>query len=184
MPRTARIVAPDFPHHIVQRGNRRMNVFFKPNDYQFYLDLLKEWSKEARVDIWAYCLMPNHVHIVGVPEDTDSLRLMMSQVHKRYTMLINRREEWTGHLWQGRFASYVMDEAYALSAVRYVELNPVRSGLVEKPEDYRWSSARHHIHGVADPVLNDETIRSMVPDWQTYLQQAEHKNVLHALNQR
>lgn len=184
MPRTARIIAPDFPHHIIQRGNRRMNVFFKENDYRFYLDLLLEWSSKAGVDIWAYCLMPNHVHIVATPENSDGLRLMMSQVHRRYTAMVNKRESWTGHLWQGRFASYVMDEAHALSAIRYVEMNPVKAGLVTHPESYVWSSARAHTGRTADPLLKDHVIREMIPDWYSYLLQPEYENILRELEKR
>jgi len=122
----ARAVVPSLPHHITQRGNRRQRTFFSSDDYLLYLALMAEWCEHYRVQIWAYCLMPNHVHLIAVPESR-----------------INSREGWSGHLWQGRFASYVMDDRYTLAAARYVELNPVRAGLVNRVKNYPWSSAPH-----------------------------------------
>lgn len=184
MPRSARLIKPDFPHHVIQRGNRKMQVFFKDNDYQFYIDLLEEWCNKMNIDIWAYCLMPNHVHLVLVPRDTQGLSRALSQVHQRYTRMINKREDWSGYLWQGRFLSYVMDESYALSAVRYVELNPVVAGLVKQAEDYKWSSAYAHIHETPNALLRDEDLRVMVPNWKDYLEQKEHEHILKDLSSR
>ncbi len=135
MARLARIVIPGLPHHITQRGNRRQTVFFSDQDYRAYLDLLGDWSAKGGLKIWAYCLMPNHVHLIGVPKTEDSLRAAVAETHRRYTRLINFREGWRGHLWQERFHSFAMDEAYVYRAVRYVELNPVRAGLVKKARD-------------------------------------------------
>jgi len=111
MPRIARVVAPGFPHHITQRGNRRQETFFRDEDYVAYKSLLSEWCQRHGVDIWAYCLMPNHVHMIAVPQDEDGLRLAVGEAHRRYTREINFREGWRGHLWQGRFASFPMDES-------------------------------------------------------------------------
>jgi putative transposase len=169
MPRTARKVHPHFPHHIVQRGNRRQITFFKDNDYRYYLDLLKTWSKEAHLEIWAYCLMPNHVHIIGTPHKEDSLRLCMSQVHRRYTMMINKREGWSGHLWQSRFGSYTMDESYCLAATRYIEMNPVTAKMVDRPENWQWSSAGFRLNLRPTSLLSSEPLKSLVPDWQDFL---------------
>ena len=144
MPRTARLVIPDVPHHVIQRGNRRQPVFFKDEDRSFYLALLLKWSNIARFSIWAYCLMENHVHCVGVPLLSTSLALTFAEVHKRYSFVINKRYGWRGYLWQGRFLSYPMDEIYLYRGIRYVELNPVRAGLVPIATDYPWSSARAH----------------------------------------
>ena len=141
---------PDIPHHITQRGNRRQATFFEDNDYREYINLLSEWCATCRVDIWAYCLMPNHVHLIAVPSSEDGLRRALGETHRRYTRLINFREGWRGHLWQGRFTSFPMDEKYLLCAARYVELNPVRAKLVDKPADYKWSSALAHISGDDD----------------------------------
>ena len=132
MARMARVVVPHYPHHITQRGNRRQQTFFCNSDYLFYLHLLKEAKDLTQVDIWAYCLMPNHVHLVLVPEQQDGLAAFFSEAHRRYTKKINSREGWQGHLWQERFHSCVMDEPHLLAGVRYVELNPVKAEMVEE----------------------------------------------------
>jgi len=152
--RIARAVAPGFPHHITQRGNRRQQTFFSDDDYQAYLDLITEWCKAYAVDIWGYCLMPNHVHLVAVPENEESLALAIGKAHLRYSRRINFREGWRGHLWQGRFSSYVKDERYLLACARYIERNPVRAKLVTSPPEWRWSSARAHLDGASDGIVN------------------------------
>ena len=121
------------PHHVTQRGNRRQQTFFGEEDYQHYLELMAQFCRAEQVAIWAYCLMPNHVHLIVVPQSAESLRRAIGEAHRRYTRWINFREGWRGHLWQGRFASFVMDEDHLLTAARYVELNPVRAGLVQAP---------------------------------------------------
>lgn len=147
MARLARVVIPGIPHHVTQRGNRRQQVFFHDKDYQTYLALLAEWSAKTELTIWAYCLMPNHVHIIAVPSTETSLHKTFQETHRRYTSTINLREGWRGYLWQGRFASFPMDEHHALAAVRYVEYNPVRAGLAESPEGWQWSSAGSRTRG-------------------------------------
>ena len=132
MARIARVIAAGIPHHITQRGNRRMQTFFGDDDYRAYIALLAEWCRKCRVQIWAYCLMPNHVHLIAVPESEDALRLGIGEAHRRYSRMINFRNNWRGHLWQGRFASFPMDETYLLAAARYVEMNPVVAGLVNR----------------------------------------------------
>ncbi len=169
MPRIARVVAPGYPHHIIQRGNRRQRTFFLNGDYRLYLQLIKEWCAKFSVEIWTYCLMPNHVHLVAVPSDENGLRSAIGEAHRRYTRFINSREGWTGHLWQERFASYVMDEKYLVAAVRYIELNPVRAGLVKIAGEYLWSSARAHLAGTEDPVAQLQKIQEIVPDWGEFL---------------
>ncbi len=134
------------PHHVTQRGNRRQKTFFRDDDYQAYLDLMAERCGEHKVKVWAYCLMPNHVHLIVVPKTEDGLRRAIGEAHRRYTRRINSRRRWRGHLWQGRFASFVLDEPYLLAAARYVELNPVRARLTTAPSKYRWSSASAHIN--------------------------------------
>ncbi len=118
MTRLARVVAAGYPHHITQRGNRRQEVFFGDEDYQAYIDLLGTWCSHYGVGIWAYCLMPNHVHLIAVPESEEGLTPAISEAHRRYSRRINFREGWRGHLWQGRFASFPMDEPYLLAAAR------------------------------------------------------------------
>jgi len=169
MGRIARVVAPGFPHHITQRGNRRQRTFFADQDYVDYKTLMAEWCSRWSVQIWSYCLMPNHVHLIAVPETSEGLGRAIGEAHRRYTRMVNFREGWRGFLWQGRFASFPMDEMYLLAAVRYVELNPVRAGLAGRPEDYRWSSAAAHINGNIDSLLDDSPLNDMVGDWRGFL---------------
>lgn len=153
LPRLARIVVPDTPHHVTQRGNRREPVFFGPADYRLYRTLLAEAAVKSRTEIWAYCLMPNHVHLILTPRDADGLRATLAEAHRRYTRAINERHGWTGHLWQGRFGSVPMDEDHLAGAVRYVSLNPVRAGLVGRARDWEWSSVRAHLAGADDGLV-------------------------------
>ena len=132
MARLARVVVTGLPHLITQRGNRRQQTFYCDENYRSYLELMGQWCGAHQVEIWAYCLMPNHVHLIAVPQSADGLRRAVGEAHRRYTRLVNFREGWRGHLWQGRFASIVLDERYLLTAARYVELNPVRAGLRKK----------------------------------------------------
>jgi putative transposase len=169
MARLARVVAPGLPHHITQRGNRRQQTFFCDEDYQAYLDLMAEWCSAHSVEILAYCLMPNHVHLIAVPQSADGLARAIGEVHRRYTRMVNFREGWRGHLWQGRFASYVLDEPYLLTATRYVELNPVRAGLVNAPSRYRWSSAGAHVRGRDDRLVHVAPLLKLVPNWRGFL---------------
>ncbi len=169
MARMARVVAPGCPHHITQRGNRRQKTFFSEGDYQTYIDLMSEWTARCGVEIWAYCLIPNHVHLIAVPQSEDDLRLAIGEAHRRYTRYINFRKNWRGHLWQGRFASNVMDEPYLITAARYIELNPVRAGLVSNPVDYQWSSAKAHLVGADDSLVKVKPLLELVGDWQALL---------------
>jgi len=168
MPRFARVVVPACPHHLIQRGNRRQRVFFSDEDKAFYLVLLGRLARQHDISIWAYCLMENHVHLVVVPKAGDSFARGFGEIHRRYTLVINTREGWRGFLWQGRFLSYPLDETYCYSAVRYVERNPVRAGLVARAELYEWSSARAHVRREAPFPL-----QRAIPDWSTYLGQKE-----------
>jgi len=169
MARIARVVAEHYPHHITQRGNRRQDTFFCDDDYRYYIRLMAEWCDKCGVTIWAYCLMPNHVHLVAVPETADGLRRAIGEAHRRFTRHINFRAQWRGHLWQGRFASFLMDEQYLLTATRYIELNPVKAGLSSIPEEYPWSSARAHIKGRNDDLVKVRPLLRMVDDWRQFL---------------
>lgn len=171
MPRKSRVVVPDCPHHVIQRGNRRQRVFFGDGDRRFYLSLLKKQGDRAGLSYWAYCLMDNHVHLIAVPKLPESLILAMSSAHWRYTLAINLREDWKGSLWQGRFKSYPMDDKYLVAAVRYIELNPVRAGLVARAEDYPWSSAEAHVKKTPDPLIIDCTLTSEIKDWISFLEE-------------
>lgn len=169
MARIARVVVPCIPHHVTQRGNRSQRTFFSEDDYKSYLEVLWQWCARFGTAVWAYCLMPNHAHLVLVPSTLDGLRRAVGEAHRRYTVRINSREGWTGHLWQGRFCSYPMDNRHFLAAVRYVETNPVRAGIVSRAEDYPWSSARAHIQG--HPVFGSDPLPQLVPDWRSFLLQ-------------
>ncbi len=169
MARIARVVVPGWPHHITQRGNRRQPTFFGPDDYEAYRDLMAEWCERCGVAVWVYCLMPNHVHLVAVPESEGELRRAIGEAHRRYTRRVNFRQGWRGHLWQGRFASFVMDEAYLLTCARYVELNPVRAGLCANPAEYRWSSAAAHAAGADDRLVRAGPLLELDPRWNAHV---------------
>lgn len=154
MPRRARFVCPGAPHHVTQRGNRRGQVFFSEADHRAYLKWLREYGDSHGVEVLAYCLMPNHVHLVVVPRSADSLRRVFCQLHRRYAQCLNYRKDWSGHVWQGRYFASVLDESYLWHAIRYVELNPVRAGMVARAEDYFWSSARSRCGLRDDPLLS------------------------------
>jgi putative transposase len=153
MARLSRLVLPGHPYHVTQRGNRRSQTFFEDGDYELYRDLLGEAARRAGSEIWCYCLMPNHVHVIVVPSDEDGLRRTFAEAHRRYTGFINARNRWTGHLWQGRFGAVVMDEEHLAHAMRYVSLNPVRARLVDRPEEWPWSSVRAHLDGRDDALV-------------------------------
>ena len=128
-----------------------------------------EWCGECGVEIWAYCLMPNHVHLIAVPSEAEGLARAIGEAHRRYTRYVNFREGWRGHLWQGRFGSFAMDEEHLLAAARYIELNPVRARIVRKPHRYPYSSARAHLEGRADPLLSNSPLTEMIDDWAGFL---------------
>lgn len=158
------------PHHVIQKGNRGQATFFCDQDRVLYLRLLKDHLDEFQVDLWAYCLMTNHVHFVAVPRAKGGLAKGFGETHRVYTRWINLREKWRGYFWQGRFKSYPLDEYHLFVAVRYIELNPVRAGIVDQPEDYPWSSARNHIFGLHDELVSAEGPLQYVKDWRAFLE--------------
>jgi len=169
MARLPRVVIPDYPHHVTQRGNRRQRTFFSEDDYTAYLETVAKEKNKAGVDIWAYCLMPNHVHLVAVPKSADSLARLFRSAHRKYTRRINSREGWLGHLWQERFHSFVMDENHLAATVRYVELNPVRASLCDYAEQWRWSSASAHLAGRNDLLVSSAPMLERFPNWHNFL---------------
>ena len=177
MPRIARVIATGLPHHVTQRGNRSQQTFFSDEDYREYIGLMAEWCGKYGVQIWAYCLMPNHVHLIAVPLAEDSLARAIGEAHRRYTRRINFRENWRGHLWQERFASFPLDETYLLAAARYVEMNPVASHLAERPEDYAWSSARAHLTGADDQLAKVEPLLGIVCNWREFLSLSDEEEL-------
>jgi putative transposase len=157
MPRIARAVAAGFPHHVVQRGNNRADVFFNPDDSAVYLFLLKRYSEKWNIPIICYCLMTNHVHLLAKPSSEESLQKMMQGVTLCYTQHINRKYGRTGRLWESRYHSSIIDqEAYLWAVARYIEQNPVRAAIVENPQDYQYSSAPAHFGLVQDAVLGED----------------------------
>jgi putative transposase len=170
MPRMARVVLPGVPLHITQRGVRRSNVFLDDRDHEIYLDMLQESSREFSLRICAYCLMTNHVHIVGVPDRPDSVARTFQRCHGMYATYFNKKYGMSGHAWQGRPFSCMMDEPHFWAAIRYVERNPVRAGIVARAEDYRWSSAPAHCAGAIDSVLDEGwATRLAIENWSEWL---------------
>jgi putative transposase len=154
MSRIARVVGVDYPHHITQRGNNRARVFFDREDRRFYLYTLAHYCKKYPADIWAYCLMPNHVHLLVVPRESDALARAIGGTNLVYTQYVNKRYRRSGRLWQNRFYSCVIEEdRYLWSVARYIELNPLRAGLVQSAQSYTWSSAKLHLLGRRDPIM-------------------------------
>jgi putative transposase len=154
MPRIARVCAINYPHHITQRGNNRETVFFDDEDRKFYLRILSKYSDEWDFEIWAYCLMTNHVHILAVPKKEESLAKGIGITNLVYTQYFNRRYDRSGRLWQNRFFSTIIErEPYLWAVARYIERNPVRVDMVKKAEDYHWSSAKAHVLRAKDNIL-------------------------------
>jgi len=169
MARIARVVAAGLPHHVTRRGNRRQIPFFAEDDYRFYLDQLAQWCYCHDGLLWSCCLMPNHVHLIAALWGEDGLWLAIGEIHRRYSRRINFRMGWRGHLWQGRFSSSPMDERYLIATARYVERNPVASGIVSSPGEYLWSSASHYLRQHVDPLIHQSPLSAMVDDWQAFL---------------
>ena len=157
MPRIARSVAVDYPHHITQRGNNRTTVSFDDEDHWFYINTLKRYSQKYKLEIWAYCLMGNHVHLLAVPREDTSLARGIGLTNMVYTQYLNRKHGNCGRVWQNRFFSCAVEkDTYLWSVARYIERNPVKAGMLEKAEEYRWSSARAHLLSRADQLLSGE----------------------------
>jgi len=159
-----------------------MQVFFSAQDSQTYKNLIAEHCKKAQVEVLAWCLMPNHVHLVLVPGDEDGLRRALGDAHRRYTRHINLRENWRGHLWQDRFHSFAMGETHLLEAVRYIELNPVRAGLARHARDWRWSSARAHLDNMDDGLVSPRAMLDRIADWQAYLDAGSDDNITQSIH--
>jgi putative transposase len=184
MPRSARLVVPTVPHHVTHRGNDKQRTFFHDGDYRLYKKYLAAACEGTATALWAWCLMPNHVHLILVPGSEGGLGAVMRRTQGRYTRAINAREGRVGHLWQARFASFVMDESYLLACARYVELNPVRAGLAARPEDWPWSSARAHLAGSADGLTDPAPLLERWPDWRAILEYPLEEEVREAIRAR
>lgn len=159
MPRAARVVIPEVPHHVTQRGNRRGTVFFDDDERLAYLGLLRVYAARHSVEVLAYCLMTNHAHLVVVPSTADGLHRVLKPLHMLHAQRVNRTRDWKGHLWQGRYFSSPLDQDYLWAAIRYVECNPVRAGITGRAEDYPWSSAAAHCG------QRDDLVLTRCPSW-------------------
>jgi len=185
MPRVARIVAPGSPHHVTQRGSRREPVFFDDADRQKYLMLLMECKDKYGPDVWACCLMTNHVHLVAVPRRAEALARALRDTHQAYAAWMNRRLRVSGHLRQERFYSTALDESHLWAAVAYVERNPVRAGMVERAEQHPWSSAAARCGQRSDPLLAADWPPGGVQiDWSAWLAREQPAEELQAIRGR
>lgn len=156
MARLPRLVVPNQPHHIIQRGHDGSNIFRDADDHLAFLGWLKEAARQFKVAIHAYVLMPDHVHLLATPADDQGLARMMQWIGRHYVPYFNQRYGRGGTLWQGRYRATVVDaELYLLAVCRYIELNPVRNGLAATPGDYPWSSYMHHIGAKQDGLITD-----------------------------
>ena len=184
MPRRARIVAPGLPHHITQRGNNKRLIFYEDEDRMHYLEWLQEYSLESSLIIVGYCLMNNHVHFVAVPQAADSLASLFRLLNTRYSHYMNKKTESSGHLWQGRFFSCVAEGPHFIRALKYVERNPVRAGIVSMPWEWEWSSAAEHCSAessvFSEISFNEYT--GMTPlQWRVYIEASEEVDSVHVI---
>jgi len=178
-------VVEGIPYHVTQRGNRRGDVFFCHEDRIRYLDLLQEYAERYGLDLLGYCLMTTHIHLVSIPQAADSLARTLHALNTRYTRLVNAEHSWSGHLWQGRFFSSALDEAHLVAAIRYVERNPVRAGMVKQAGDYPWSSAGLHLGLREDAVVRSETEwGSPIEGWADMLGRPEDSETLDRIRSR
>jgi putative transposase len=179
MPRIARIVGTGYPHHIIQRGNNREKVFLDKEDYEQYRFFLETYSEKKEASIVAYCLMPNHVHMLIRPSDDEGLAKMMQGVTLCYTQYFNRKKGRTGRLWECRYHSTLVDgDRYLWTVSRYIENNPVRGGIVKRPEDYLYSSARSHILGRKDSLLKEPLFdKNQLNEYRNFVRIEEEKRV-------
>jgi putative transposase len=159
MARLPRLTLPDYPHHVIQRGNNRQAIFASIGDYQMMLDLLDENARKFNVALHAYVLMGNHFHLLATPQTSDGLPHMMQAVGRRYVRYFNDRQKRTGTLWEGRYKStLIQTDRYLLACMAYIDLNPVRAGMLAQAKDYPWSSHAHYIGLRADKLLTPHAL--------------------------
>jgi putative transposase len=187
MPRIARLAMPDRVYHVTQRGNYRQRIFGDDTDRQQYVRWLVEYKAKRSLLVLAWCLMENHVHLVCLPRTDRALADTLRDTHMRYANYFNRKMGGvSGHLWQGRYYSCACDTRHAWEAIRYVERNPVRAGVVASAEEYPWSSARAHAGGVRDGVVDDGLPPRAGPatkDWSAWLRMPDDEETMIALRQ-
>lgn len=187
MGRIARIVVIDTPHHITQRGNHQQDIFIDDQDRIKYLSWIQEYSAKHGLSILSYCLMNNHVHFIAIPRKHDSFSKVFGIAHTRYSQYFNKKTGLSGHLWQGRFYSCVLDELHTMAAARYVERNPVRAGLVKKPWEWNWSSSPQYVNNLSDKnsiiKLYDilKLINTSPEQWKKFINMDDDKNEIEAI---
>ncbi|PIW68109.1 MAG: transposase [Candidatus Omnitrophica bacterium CG12_big_fil_rev_8_21_14_0_65_42_8] len=184
MPRIARVVAIDLPHHITQRGNYQQRVFLDDRDRTQYLSWIQEYSVKYSLSLLVHCLMDNHIHFIAIPHKEDSLARAFNTAHMRYSQYFNKKMKTKGHLWQGRFYSCVLDEPHLITAARYIERNPVRAKIVNKPWQWKWSSAQTHINEGQAAVKPDnlfESIDMARGSWKEYIDSKEDEKTVKAI---
>ena len=188
MPRHARIIAQGFPHHITQRGNYRQDVFESDADRRRYLFWIEEYSRKYNLSIIAYCLMTNHVHFIVIPKDENSIARTFNTAHMCYSQYRNNKIGATGHLWQGRFFSCVMDERHLTIAARYIERNPVRAHIVKRPYEYTWSSANDHAHNTHTSIIDTgdffEYVEIDQSRWKTFIDTPDDTEEVSAIRKK
>lgn len=159
MARLPRLTVPGYPHHIIQRGNNRQAIFRDKSDYQFLLGLMESHAKKHDVAVHSYVLMTNHIHVLATPKTADGIPLMMQGIGRSYVRYFNDRHARTGTLWEGRYRStLVQAERYLLACMVYIDLNPIRGGLVARPADYPWSSHAHYIGMKVDRLVTPHAL--------------------------
>jgi putative transposase len=173
MARIARVIVPGCPHYVMQRSKRRRRAFLADDDYRAYLDLLAERCRAHRVALWAYCLMPDRIHLIAVPKTSDGLARTLAETHRLYTRRLNFCKGRRGHLWRGRFSSFPMDMEHCVAAARHIERNPVREGLVKQPWQWPWSSAAAHVTGRGGGLVKVRPLLAKVGAWRRFLQAAD-----------
>jgi putative transposase len=172
-----RITIAGLPHHVIQRGLDGRKTFLSDKDYAVYLEILSECTHRHGVEIWSYCLMPDHVHLIAIPKEKNSLTNCLRAAHGRYTKYIHQRTDTRGQFWQGRYASHLLDEQYLIGCARYIEINPVKRDYVDQPEDWQWSSARAHIMKSDDPLVQEKPLFARITtSWRDFLAENRPEN--------
>ena len=171
MPRDARVVCAGVPYHVTQRGNFRMNIFEEEADREKYLEYFMMYREKFEVRVYAWCLMSNHVHFIVEPATENGLAELFKFTHMRYSQYFNKKKGSFGHLWQGRFFSCPLDNEHLYEAMRYVELNPLRAGIVNRIDGYQWSSMKEHLNGKGKMRLDDVNKHLEIDDWKEYLRE-------------